>query len=306
MRKLGIDVVIVANLMPGMWTLSLAPRRTLKVFGFQDYFPESASVYYRNVPKTLRSLLESFAFFVNKLCVRLADLTLCPCFSLVDLSEKMGCKKSYFLPNGADTGFFNPTKSNEKLREQLGLTKNTLVFYGLIENWIDFETVIAGLQILKKEIPEAKLLVIGSTLTNYTKVLEKMLEDGNLTEDVILTGYVPNELVPYYLNLGKVCLMPYKTDTFSGKIRLPLKLFIYSAMGKSILSVPLPEVKRLNPKHVFYYDDVLSFAHRASMLLKNERLRNDLGQQAREFAKKFDYSKLAQDCEEILKENLSQ
>lgn len=304
LRRLKIDVVIVANLIPGLWAFHLAPEPVLKVFGFQDYFPESASVYYKNIPRTLRGIVESIAYLVNKLNVASADLTLCPCFSLIDLSRKMGCRRNYFLPNGADTYFFNPAKSDEKLREKLGLTKHTLAFYGLIENWIDFETVLSGFQILKEKLPDAKLLVIGSTLTNYTKELEKMIRQTNLEKDVILTGYVPNDQVPYYLNLGQVCLMPYKTDTFSGKIRLPLKLFIYSAMGKSILSVSLPEVKRLKPKHVFYYDDKISFAYQANELLTNERLQADLASQAREFAKGYDYSKLARDCEAILKENL--
>jgi phosphatidylinositol alpha-1,6-mannosyltransferase len=216
----------------------------------------------------------------------------------------MGCRRNYFLPNGADTLFFNPTKSNEELQEKLGTTGHTLVFYGLIEHWIDFETMLSGFQIVKKNLPDAKLLIIGSTLTNYTEKLKKMLREANLEKDVILTGYVPNDQVPYYLNLGQVCLMPYKTNTFSGKIRLPLKLFIYSAMGKSILSVSLPEAKRLGPKHVFYYHDKLSFADQALKLLTNEKLQNDLGSYAREFAKEFDYSKLARDCEAILEENL--
>ena len=303
-RKLGIDVVIVANLIPALWAFSLTPKRVLKVFAFQDYFPESASTYYKNFPRTFCRILESFAYLVNKLSLKLANLALCPCFSLINLAEKMGCKRNYFLPNGVDTNFFDPKKSNPKLGEELGLSKHTLVFYGLIENWLDFETVFAGFKILKEEFPSAKLLIVGSTLTNHTKVLENLVQDENLTKDIVLTGYVPNELVPYYLNLGNICLMPYKTDTFSGKIRLPLKLFIYSAMGKTVLSVPLPEVKRLNPKHVFFYNDKESFARQASMIFRNKNLQDDLTYHAREFSKNFDYFKIAQECEAILEKNI--
>jgi glycosyltransferase involved in cell wall biosynthesis len=303
-RKLGIDVVIVANLIPALWAFSLSSKKVLKVFAFQDYFPESVSAYYKNFPRTFSRILESFAYLINKLSLKLANLALCPCFSLINLSEKMGCKRNYFIPNGVDTNFFDPKKSNPKLREELGLSKYTLVFYGLIESWLDFGTVFAGFRILKKEFPSAKLLIVGSTLTNHTKVLEKLVQDENLTKDIVLTGYVPNELVAYYLNLGNICLMPYKTDNFSGKIRLPLKLFIYSAMGKTILSVPLPEVKRLNPKHVFFYNDPESFARQASMIFKNNRLQDDLEYHAREFSKNFDYSKIAQECEAILEKNL--
>jgi len=302
-RKLNIDIVIVANLIPGLWAFTLVPKRVLKVFAFQDYFPESASAYYNNLPKTFRKIIESIALFVNKLNLKMANITFCPCHSLINLSEKMGCKRNYFLPNGVDADFFNPEKSDSKLKKRLGLSKHTLVFYGLVESWLDFETILSGIKMLKKDFPDVKLLIIGSTLTNYTRVLEKLLQDTKLTEDVVLTGYVPDELVPYYLNLGSICLMPYRTDTFSGKIRLPLKFFIYSAMGKPILSVPLPEVKKLNPKHVFFYTDAEDFARKASMIFSNEKLQKELEAYAKKFVKNFDYFNIAQECEAILEKN---
>lgn len=304
-KRLRINVVVVLNLIPALWGFALLPRKTLKVYGFQDYFPESASVYYRNYPKTLCRILESSALLVNKLGVKLADLTLCPCFSLINLSHKMGCKKNYFLPNGVDTTFYTPFKSDEKLRKKSGLSKHTLVFFGLIEAWLNFDTILGGLQLLKEKFPDAKLLIVGAPLTDYDKVLKKMLRDANLMNDVVITGYVPENLIPYYLNLGSICIMPYKVDTFSGKIRLPLKFFIYSAMGKPILSVPLPEVKRLKPKHVFYYYDKTSFARNATTIFNNEKLQDSLGRYARDFARNFDYSRLAQECEAIfVHENL--
>jgi glycosyltransferase involved in cell wall biosynthesis len=119
-----------------------------------------------------------------------------------------------------------------------------------------------------------------------------------------LTGYVPNELVPKYIDLGNLCLMPYKLDTFSGQIRLPLKLFIYSAMGKPILSVSLPEVKRFKPKHVFFYNDKNSFAASAKSVLNDNKLQDSLKSNARNFALNFDYSKLANSCEEIIESEI--
>jgi len=301
-RKLEIDVVIALNLIPALWAFGLAPSKALKVFGFQDYFPESASVYYKKFPRVLRRIIETFALCVNKVSIRLADLVMCPCYSLINLSEEMGCKRTHFMTNGVDVNFFDPSKTDETLREKLGLSKNTLVFYGLLENWLDFKTVLEGLRLIKKDIPDTKLLVIGSTLTNYTKVLEKMLQETDLANDVVLTGYVPNELVPYYINLGDMCIMPYKIDNFSGKIRLPIKFFVYSSMGKPILSVALPEVKRFNPDHVFFYDNPEEFAIHARKVLKSKQLKNDLAHYARDFSKDFDFTKLAKDCETVIEQ----
>lgn len=73
-------------------------------------------------------------------------------------------------------------------------------------------------------------------------------------------------------------------------------------MGKPILSVPLPEVRALRPKHVFYYRDKASFAQKANVLLSDQELQTRLGPYARNFAKDFDYSELALKCEEILRQ----
>jgi glycosyltransferase involved in cell wall biosynthesis len=300
-RKLGIDTVIVLNLIPSLWSFLFAPLKTLKVFGLEDYYPESASVYYEGSFNTIRRVLEAVAFAVNKVGLKLADLTLSPCFSLVNLSKGMGCSKSYFLPNGVDTSFFRPLKERDfNLKKKLCLSEHTIAFFGLLENWLDFDTVLDGLKLLKTRIPDVKLLIIGSSLTGHDEALKKKLDDADLADDVVLTGYVPNELVSQYLNLGDVCLMPYKLDNFSGKIRLPLKLFIYSAMAKPILSVSLPEVKRFKPKHIFFYNDVKTFVDSAERILKGENLPADLETSARNFAMDFDYSRLARSCEEIM------
>lgn len=301
-RRLGIDVVVALNLVPALWAFLLSPPGTLRVYGLQDYFPESASVYYKSYPKVLRRILESWALLVNKLGVRLADLTISPCFSLVDVAGKMGCKRNFFLPNGVDTNLFSPSKPDESLKEKLGTTKNTLVFFGLIEKWLDFDTMFDGLRILKKEFPDLKLLIVGSPLTDYAKDLEKMIADRDLTDSVVMTGFVPEEHVPRYLSLGSACLMPYRVDEFSGKVRLPIKFYIYSASGKPILSVLLPEVKRTGAKHIFYYHDGVSFAKSASLIFKNEELRKSMEHFSRDFAMDFDYSRLAQKCETILEQ----
>jgi glycosyltransferase involved in cell wall biosynthesis len=303
-RNLKIDIVIVLNLIPALWAFLLTPSDALKVYGFQDYYPESASVHYRNIPYTFRRMLESLALLVNRAAVRNADLTLCPVPSLVELAAEMGCKKNCLLNNGVDTVFYSPSKPDEQLRRGLGLSKHTLVFYGLIENWLDFDPVIDGLRMLRQQIPDLKLLVIGSSLTNYAEELKRKLRSADLANDVVLTGHLPEERIPPYLDLGSVALAPYRTDTYSGSIRLPVKLFIYSAMGKPVLSTHLPEVKKLGAKHVFYYRDGASFAQAASTLFGDQDLRNKTGKYAMEFAKNFDYLKLAQKCATILEKAL--
>ena len=134
---------------------------------------------------------------------------LCVCLSLNKMTLENGCAKSYFLPNGVDTTFYAPEKVDKDLKRRLGLSEHTIVFLGLIEPWLDFDTILRGLMLLKKDFTDAKLVIIGSTLTGYDKELRKKIQKFGLEKDVITTGYVPSEDLPYYLNLGAICVMPY-------------------------------------------------------------------------------------------------
>jgi glycosyltransferase involved in cell wall biosynthesis len=98
--------------------------------------------------------------------------------------------------------------------------------------------------------------------------------------------------------------MPYKTDSFGSVIRLPEKLFVYSAYGKPILSTPLPEVIALKSEHVFFYHDVDEFVSIISVILNDTSIQAKLSAKAKEFAQKYDLNVLAKRLEQILSDSL--
>ena len=132
-RKLKIDAVISQNPIPSQWVFSLTPSKTLKIFDMQDYYPESATVYYGNFPSFLKRLLESAVWRATKNCVKMADICLCNTASFMKLVEEAGSKKTHFWPNGVDRSFFQIRSKSERLKKKLGLSSHTLVFFGIIE-----------------------------------------------------------------------------------------------------------------------------------------------------------------------------
>lgn len=303
-RRLKIDIIINQNLIPGLWAFFLSPSSVLKIFDIQDYYPEIALNYFQTRGNFLKKFIKSIAWMVMINIIKLTDICTSVNLSFINLVHNISKKKVYFLPNGIDTSFFHYVKSNKSLKKKLGLSENVLLYFGLVEYWLDFETVLFGLKLLKLHIPDIKLLIIGSTITGYTKQLEKKIKEAGLEEYAIITGYIPHKELPYYLNLGTIGIMPYKLETYSEKTRLPLKFFLYSAMAKPVLSVDLSEIKILNPKHVIYYKNPQEFANKARLILNNKKLLTDLKYYARKFSMKFDYSVLATRLETILKNNL--
>lgn len=97
---------------------------------------------------------------------------------------------------------------------------------------------------LARQLPQVQFIWVGG---NQAEVEEwqAVISDRQI-KNVILTGFVKNELIPQYQAAGDVLLMPYE-ETVTGSsggntvdICSPMKMFEYMATGRIIISSDLP------------------------------------------------------------------
>jgi len=308
-RDLKIDVIINENILPGLFAFLVSPPRVLKVFDFSDYFPESASVHYDDSQSVFKRLVEGTALCFTKLNIKFADVCLAVCRSLIEVVRSIDDTKAcYLLTNGVDMNKLAVQESRERRSEVADSMDNTMVIMGVIDSWLDLMTPLKALEILRHKIPNVKILLIGPwRKRKHREDIQSFVETHDLQAYVNITGYVSDQRLARYLREGTCCLMPYKTDSFSSIIRLPEKLFVYSAYGKPILSTPLPEVAALRSEHVFFYHNVDELVGMASALMIDADQsidRADLSAKAYDFAQKHDVRVLAGNLEQILLNSL--
>ena len=308
-RDLKIDVVINENIFSGLVAFLVSNSLVLRVFDFSDYFPESASIYYENasqITKIKKKMVEAVTLTITKLNIKTADVCLSVCRSLIDNVHRVDPKKfCYFLPNTADISKHTNLRNEQKEDENARQSGPIIAIMGVIDNWLDLITPLRALKILCSKFPDVKLVIIGPwRKKEFRSLIEDFIEREELTSHVLITGYVSDQLLAYHLKSASFCIMPFRTDNYSSIIRLPEKLFVYSAYGKPILSTPLPEVMSLRPEHVSFYHDVNELTKMASAILTERDLTLRLSSKALEFARKYDISVLAERLENILLENL--
>lgn len=305
-RELKINVVINENILYGLVAFLASGTDVLRVFDFSDYFPESASVYYTNSSPIVKKLVEIVTLAITKLNVRFAHVCLAVCRSLIKAACSMDdAKACYLLTNGVDTseipGF------GDKERESVNLKKpsHVMIIMGVIDDWLDLVTPLEALETLSHSFPGVKIVIIGPWREKeHEKFIQNFILARGLDAHVEITGYISSQQLSAYLSSASSCIMPYKTDSFYSTIRLPEKLFVYSAYGKPIISTPLPEVMALKTEHVYFYHDAKEFVNIASSILSDADLQDRLSLKAREFAQKHDSSVLAENLEQILCDGL--
>jgi len=203
-------------------------------------------------------------------------------------------------PNGVNAEKFNPSIKAEDLKQKYRL-KNKLIlgFIGTFGQWHGAENIVKSYGKLLQEHPEYKektrLFMIGDGV-KMPEVKEN-IEKYNITDNVILTGLIPQEEAPKYLSVCDILINatdpnPDGSEFFGS----PTKLFEYMAMGKAIISSDLGQMKEIleNEKTALLVKggDIDELKNAMKRLIDDKELRKTLGKNARkEVEEKYTWDK---------------
>jgi 1,2-diacylglycerol 3-alpha-glucosyltransferase len=152
-------------------------------------------------PKLFRSFTERVAIHFQKL---LTKITVANADDAVSISKFCGeeLKKLTGLQSkvryvAIDKKRFNKSINKNKIaavKKKYGLTKPTLLYIGRISPHKGIHLLLQAFNIVKKEFPKAKLLIVGKhTFGKYSQELKKISSSS-----VVFTGFIPDEELPYY------------------------------------------------------------------------------------------------------------
>ncbi len=179
--------------------------------------------------------------------------------------------------NAIDPKLFNPDSTVDL---DIGIPRGRVVigFVGLFVKWVGLDTLINIIADLKEKRPEIHLLLVGNG-PEEAHVRERILACG-IQEQVTITGRVPHELVPAYIKMMDICVIP-NHETYTS----PVKLFEYMAMGKAVLVPDFESMREIvkNGETGILFDLQNDGIKRAmDELVKNAKWRNQLGYNARQ------------------------
>ena len=183
------------------------------------------------------------------------------------------------VPMGVDRN--KVIESNE-----IEINKNCICYLGTLSRTRKIEFLIDVLVHIKKIIPDAYLLLVGSgQLPGDEEFLRTYAKESSVEDSVEITGQLPQNKAWERVQSAAVCVSPFE-PTPSLISCSPTKLVEYMALGKASVANDIPDQKDLlensgGGRCVRY--DVTEFSDAIVDLLSNPDVTKEMGCMARDY-----------------------
>ena len=130
------------------------------------------------------------------------------------------------IPNGIDIGHFSPDVSPI---DEFCDGKANILFVGRLEKRKGLNYLLEAYRIIKKELPNSRLLIVGPG-TRLRRKYKEWVSNNNV-KDVVFVGSVPYDDLPRYYKTADICCAPATGGESFGYVLLEAM-----AMGKPIVA----------------------------------------------------------------------
>jgi GT2 family glycosyltransferase len=162
--------------------------------------------------------------------VRESDLLIVTSRELRDSFAKDGATPE-IIPNAADFDFFHNAAPSSTLE---AIPRPVVGYYGAIADWFDVD-LMAEVAVSR---PQYSFVLIGEVTLDDIGKLKSL-------SNVHLLGEKPYRELPSYLRQFAACTLPFRMNQLTRAVD-PVKIYEYLSQGKSVVSVPLPELSPLS------------------------------------------------------------
>lgn len=138
---------------------------------------------------------------------------------LLSIKNNARVKKTYLPTYNA---FKLQDMSDEYAKKILGLgaQDKILLFFGFIREYKGLKYLIRSIPIIKKIIPDIKLLIVGDFRDDKNEYLN-LIDENNISENIIIfDGYIPDNEVQKFFEACDLVVLPYETATQSAVVQI--------------------------------------------------------------------------------------
>ncbi len=202
LKKNQYDYIILENCPGYAYKLSQRGYKNLILHLHNDLL-NAESKYHEMIFKSLKKILTVSDYINNRVSTIESSNKTQTVYNGIDLSKFTSSPKTTVSP-----------QNSVIIRKDIGCTGDdfVMVYSGRINKDKGISELIDAMLLLK-DIPQIKLLILGSSFFNDTKgendfILSLKQKSKGIRERIIFTGFIPYEKVPSYLHLADIAVLP--------------------------------------------------------------------------------------------------
>ena len=239
---------------------------------------------------TEQSLRYALSRRLESFVLRRADRLVAICDGLKReiIRRGVAAQKIRVMPNGVDTGAFQPVEKPPKILERHVLNGQRVI--GFIGSFFAFEgltTLLEAVPLIRARFPHVKVLLVGSG--EQEAALRRLVDERRMSSDVILTGRVPHEEVRAYYAIMDVLVYPRISKRIT-ELVTPLKPLEAMALGKTVIASDVGGLRELiedgTTGLLFNAGDPHDLAKKCVLALTDRALSERVAQAGREFVRR--------------------
>ena len=198
-------------------------------------------------------------------------------------------EKIITIPNGIEIKRFEIAETKQEIRKKLNLPNGILgICVGRLTKFKNQKFLIKVAKEIKRD--DFFILIIGDG-DEYENI-QKEIKKENLENRIKLLGFIPSDLIPFYLKASDIFLYPSLKEGFG--------IVVLEAMAVGLPVVIFKEIYIDEfGKNVLVANNEEEFINFTKNLVENKTLREDLGKKLKEEVLKLDIKKVAEKYLEV-------
>lgn len=172
--------------------------------------------------------------------------------------------------------FHKPIQFNIKRKE------NSILFIGRITYLKGLDIIFKALPLVKKEVPNFKLRIIGKAEENYKKELDELAIKYGLTKNITYLGPLYDKRKTKEIYSNTILIMPSRDEGFGN---VAMEGLIHQIPVLVSNKASLPEVVNYNEDLIF--KNTRDLANKIIFLLKNKKARNLIIKKTKNHTQRF-------------------
>lgn len=268
----------------------------IPIIGSNHFMPENFTVLLKN--KNLKKRLENYLWKGFSKVFNQLNIVTTPTETGAQLIRPRLKVNAIAISSGINLSLFNPSGDTTEIKEKYSIPdKPVLLYVGRLDPEKHIEEIMQAITIAVKKI-DFCFVVVGKGISKTS--LEKLSHESGITHNVLFTGFVPDNDLPYFYKLSRCFIIASIAELLS------LSTLQAMASGLPVISVNAGALVELvkDTKNGYLYNegDVIAIAQSIEDILTNDELYTKMRNKSMEYVQQHDINKTVKLFEKLYQE----